>query len=57
MLFEGPAVMLAIDFVGVQDKDQLDAYLMNLYEVDETPEEMTTGGTGHSRLPRRNGAK
>jgi len=49
--------MLAIDFVGVQDKDQLDAYLMNLYEVDETPEEMTTGGTGHSRLPRRNGAK
>ncbi|WP_340099389.1 hypothetical protein [Salinibaculum salinum] len=49
MLFEGPAVMLAIDFVGVQNKDQLDAYLMDLYEVDETPEEMTTGGT--STLP------
>jgi hypothetical protein len=46
MLFEGPAVMLAIDFVGVRDKDQLDAYLMDLYEVEETPEEMTTGGTG-----------
>lgn len=46
MLFEGPAVMLAIDFVGVQDKDQLDSYLMNLYGVDETPEEMTTDGTG-----------
>ncbi|MFC6952865.1 hypothetical protein [Halorubellus litoreus] len=44
MLFEGPAVMLSIDFVGVQDKDQLDAYLMDLYEVDETPDEMTTGG-------------
>lgn len=46
MLFEGPAVMLAIDFVGVQDKEQLDAYLMDLDGVDETPDEMTTGGMG-----------
>lgn len=45
LMFEGPAVMLAIDFVGVQDKDQLDAYLMDLYDVEETPDERSTSGT------------
>jgi len=46
LLFDGPAVVLAIDFVGVQDKDQLDAYLKDVYDVEETPEGMSSGGLG-----------